>query len=95
MTTIEQTSFLPAETDDHGIRRMPAEPRRKPQKEVSAPLVRDGQSLVRGSLASGARYEVRCLACDCWLTVDMRPPRYPVPICSDCAREKMSGGNPS
>jgi hypothetical protein len=82
---MKQASFL---EDDHGIRRAPAEPRRKPQREVSAPLARDGQSLVRGSLASGGRYEARCLVCDCWLTLDMQPPRYPVPMCAGCVRKR-------
>lgn len=82
---VEQLSFLPP--DDHGIRRAPAEARpRKPPP--SAPLARDGQALVLGSLTSGARYEPRCLICDRYLTLDERPPRYPVPICGGCARER-------
>lgn len=82
---MNQTSFLPG--DDHGIRRAPAEqrPRTPPP---SAPLAKDGQALVMGSLTTGARYEPRCLVCGAWLTEDMQPPRYPVPICASCARTR-------
>lgn len=71
--------------DDHGIRRAPVV---VASASISAPLARDGQALIMGSLKTKARYEPRCLVCGCDLTIDMRPPRYPVPICGDCVRAR-------
>lgn len=85
MTTTEQLTFLPAAPPTTEGKRAKA----KGKKEVSAPLVQDGQSLVIGSLATGARYEPRCLVCGCFLVIDET--HYGVPMCAGCVR--VRGGH--